>query len=353
MENGAAMKGRVARTLGAACLVTFLTVPAAWASIQPTPFRTSLFGVTVEQAIRISVLNAADIRGIIEPCARVVDAAGNLLVKMDAGPVPAGAGAFFDFDPLPPGPASVPGDRAPVRVEVEIVPAAFPPNPRWTPPAPRVAFHLTREFSTLLGQADRLHDVIRRRFWLNPQPVATVADTQADAHPKRARRAHNVQDGPVRPGRGTVDPRHVLMPATQTGPSTPVFLFLISTARCCSKWKPARCRLAPAGSWTSIRCRRGRHARPGTARRFVWRSNSSRRRFHRIRSRRRAPAAATSISRSKCSIPPPGRRSTPCPSRLWPSTPSRSRQSRFIDVKRSWPQIGSPQRVFSPTRWGW
>ena len=180
MEHGAAMKGRVARTLGAACLVTFLTVPAAWAGIQPTPFRTGLFGVTVGQAIRISVLNAADTRGIIEPCARVVDAAGNLLVKMDAGPVPAGAGAFFDFDPLPPGPASVPGDRAQVRVEVEIVPAAFPPDPVATPRAPRGAFHLTLEvFDTSTGQT-----VFTMPFatvaGINPQPFATVAGIQPE-----------------------------------------------------------------------------------------------------------------------------------------------------------------------------
>jgi hypothetical protein len=39
-----------------------------WAGVQPTPFRTGLFGITPGQAIRVSVLNAGNIGGTINPC---------------------------------------------------------------------------------------------------------------------------------------------------------------------------------------------------------------------------------------------------------------------------------------------
>ena len=51
-----------------AVLVVLCSGPVARAGIQPTPFRTGLFGITAGQAIRVSVLNAAVAGGIIGPC---------------------------------------------------------------------------------------------------------------------------------------------------------------------------------------------------------------------------------------------------------------------------------------------
>ena len=100
------------------------------AGIEPEPFRTGLFGVAEGQAIRMNVLNAGDDGGTINPCFHVFDLDGTLLFELEAGPLPAGAGVFTDFNPLPPGPARVPGHRAQVRAELELVPAVLPAGSR-------------------------------------------------------------------------------------------------------------------------------------------------------------------------------------------------------------------------------
>lgn len=123
------------------------------AGVDPTPFKTGLFGIKEGQAIRISVLNAGEAGGIIEPCARFFGLDGTLLFEADGGPLSAGTGGFVDFDPLPPGPARIPGLRAQLRVEVEIVPAVYPPDPISPPRARRGDVHLTLEvFDAATGQ---------------------------------------------------------------------------------------------------------------------------------------------------------------------------------------------------------
>src|SRR5262245_36094029 len=53
----------VRRSLGLASIAALLAAPHAWAGIEPTPFRTGLFGVMAGQTIRVSVLNAGEARG--------------------------------------------------------------------------------------------------------------------------------------------------------------------------------------------------------------------------------------------------------------------------------------------------
>jgi hypothetical protein len=138
------------------------------AGVEPEPFRTGLFGVAEGQAIRMNVLNAGDDGGIINPCFHVFDLDGTLLFELEAGPLPAGAGVFTDFNPLPPGPARVPGHRAQVRAELELVPAVFPPDPVATPRVRRDAFHLTLEvFDIATGQTVYTMPVA---VGFNPQP---------------------------------------------------------------------------------------------------------------------------------------------------------------------------------------
>jgi hypothetical protein len=95
------------------------------AGIEPQPFRTGMFGVVTGQTVRLSILNAGEAGGTINPCFRVFDATGALLVETETGPLAGGVGTFVDFTP-PPGGAAV---RAQMRAEVELVPAVHPPDP--------------------------------------------------------------------------------------------------------------------------------------------------------------------------------------------------------------------------------
>lgn len=103
----------VASVIATVLIAPLLTAPA-WAGIQPEPFRTGLFGVTAGQSIRISILNAGDAGGVINPCFHVWDAAGVLLLEVDGGPLPGGRGTFVDFTPIPSGALT----RAQIRAEV-------------------------------------------------------------------------------------------------------------------------------------------------------------------------------------------------------------------------------------------
>lgn len=114
------------------------------AGIDPEPFRTGLFGVGEGQSIRVSVLNAGETGGIIEPCVRVLDLAGAVLFEGDGDLLPANGGVFADFDPLPAGPTRAPGVRAQLRAEVELLPAVRPPDV-----APGQAMHGTEIHLTL------------------------------------------------------------------------------------------------------------------------------------------------------------------------------------------------------------
>lgn len=86
----------IPHTLATAWLVIVSSAAIVGAGINPQPFRTGLFGVTAGQSIRISVLNAGDAGGIINPWVRVFDLAGMLLFETDSGALPGGVG-IVDF----------------------------------------------------------------------------------------------------------------------------------------------------------------------------------------------------------------------------------------------------------------
>jgi hypothetical protein len=95
--------------LGLACVGAVLA-PPAWAGVTPTPFRTGLFGITPGQAIRVSVLNAGDLGGIITPCfnpalagfvVKLSTPAGGVLFESPHKALREGTGAFADFTPTP------------------------------------------------------------------------------------------------------------------------------------------------------------------------------------------------------------------------------------------------------------
>ena len=117
----------IARTVAAASLVTFLPLAGAERGIQPEPFRTGFFGVTAGQTVRLSVVNAGDAKGVIDPCFRVWDADGRLLFEQDAGRVGPGLGTFVDFEPvpddgMPPSGTPIRLGRAQIRAQVDFLP---------------------------------------------------------------------------------------------------------------------------------------------------------------------------------------------------------------------------------------
>ena len=153
----------IARTLAAAGLVAFLPGTAANMGVDPTPFRTGFFGVAAGQTIRMSIVNAGDAQGTINPCVRVWDAEGRLLFELDAGLVSPGLGTFVDFQPVPddgsPPPSGTPvrSGRAQVRAEVIFLPVPDDGMPPGDPTAFQRALqrdiHLTLEvFDTATGQ---------------------------------------------------------------------------------------------------------------------------------------------------------------------------------------------------------
>ena len=116
------------RVILCVCIAALLAPPVASAGVQPDPFRTGLFGVAVGQAIRVSVLNAGNEGGIIEPCftpdlagfvVTIAGPAGRVLFESPHRALPVGMGTFTDF--VPPledaatSGARVPGDGALVR----------------------------------------------------------------------------------------------------------------------------------------------------------------------------------------------------------------------------------------------
>jgi hypothetical protein len=108
---------------------------AARAGVSPQPFRTGLFGITPGQAIRVSVLNAGNVGGIITPCfnpnlagfvVKVSGPAGRVLFESQHKEIRQGTGTFTDFEPTPedgitgPGGAVVRARRIQLRAEVAI-----------------------------------------------------------------------------------------------------------------------------------------------------------------------------------------------------------------------------------------
>jgi hypothetical protein len=99
------------RAIPTTLVVAVLAASQAWAGIEPTPFRTGLFGLAAGQAIRVSLLNAGNQTGIIGPCffppdpvmATVVvrNLLGGALFKADTEKLSAGMGTFVDVPPDP------------------------------------------------------------------------------------------------------------------------------------------------------------------------------------------------------------------------------------------------------------
>ena len=139
--------------------------------IDPTPFRTGLFGVKAGQAVRVSVLNTGEADGIIGPSFRVFDLNGKLLFKLDGGPLPSGTGVFRDFEPLQAGTTRV-GLRAQVRVEVELIPGAYPADLVATALGD---FYLTLEvFDPATGQTVYTMPFLAVGFKPQPEPPEPV-----------------------------------------------------------------------------------------------------------------------------------------------------------------------------------
>ena len=118
------------------------------AGVDPQPFRTGLFGIKEGQAIRVSVLNAGEVGGIIAPCVRFLDLDGTLLLEAVPEPVAAGVGAFMDFDPLPPGPTRTPGFRRQLRVRSSLFQRCTH-RIRQLPPARAAAMSISRWRSSI------------------------------------------------------------------------------------------------------------------------------------------------------------------------------------------------------------
>ena len=90
------------------CIGLLLGVPPVWAGIEPQPFRTGLFGITPGQAVRVSVLNAGNEGGGINPCfspdlaglvVKISSPAGRVLFESHRKTLLQGVGTFSDFTP--------------------------------------------------------------------------------------------------------------------------------------------------------------------------------------------------------------------------------------------------------------
>jgi hypothetical protein len=91
--------------------------------------KTGLFGVTTDQTIRVSILNAAA-KGGVQPCVGLFDITGTLLAEVDGRTLRQGEGTFIDFDAAMLGlPRTA---RMPLRVEVTF---EIPPDPNGLPDA--------------------------------------------------------------------------------------------------------------------------------------------------------------------------------------------------------------------------
>jgi hypothetical protein len=78
------------------CTFAVASPPVARAGIGPTPFRSGLFGVTPEQSIRISVVNAGEALGTIAAYVRILDLAGTVLAERRGRTLSEGIGTFVD-----------------------------------------------------------------------------------------------------------------------------------------------------------------------------------------------------------------------------------------------------------------
>jgi hypothetical protein len=171
--------------LGLMCLGALLA-PPAWAGVNPQPFRTGLFGITPGQAIRVSVLNAGNEGGTVNPCfnpalagfvVKLSSPAGRVLFEAPHKALPEGRGAFTDFIQPPPEDGVTRNRRAQVRADVAVELQPIPDDGRCTDDA--VArrharrllrnVHLTLEvFDVATGQT--AFTIPFSEVMFNPQP---------------------------------------------------------------------------------------------------------------------------------------------------------------------------------------
>jgi hypothetical protein len=121
-------------TAGIVTMVVAIAVMATPASaIIIVNGQTGLFGVTADQTIRVSILNASA-KGGIAPCVGVFDVNGVLLAEIEGGPVRPGAGTFVDFDAATLGDRNAPRRQVRVEVEFNLTPDdGQPPDPAQPP----------------------------------------------------------------------------------------------------------------------------------------------------------------------------------------------------------------------------
>jgi hypothetical protein len=112
---------RIACAVTAVALLASVAVSPTSAKIQPTPFRTGLFGITPGQGVRVSVFNGGATEKILLPAIRLFTPDGKKLFEAAAQKVIDGTGVFVDYipDALPKS-VLVRGARAQIRAEVEI-----------------------------------------------------------------------------------------------------------------------------------------------------------------------------------------------------------------------------------------
>ena len=108
MKQVDSVVGHRRRISACGCIGLLLAVAPAWAGVDPTPFRTGLFGITPGQAVRVSVLNAGNEGGIINPCVnpdlagfvvKISAPAGRVLFESHHKTLRQGVGTFTDFTP--------------------------------------------------------------------------------------------------------------------------------------------------------------------------------------------------------------------------------------------------------------
>ena len=125
------------RFLACACIGLLLAVPPAWAGVDPTPFRTGLFGIAPGQAVRVSVLNAGNEGGGINPCfnpdlagfvVKILSPTGPVLFESHHKRLLQGVGTFTDFTPD----GGLRERRSQIRAQVAIQLAPIPEDGRCT-----------------------------------------------------------------------------------------------------------------------------------------------------------------------------------------------------------------------------
>jgi hypothetical protein len=173
------------RYLGLVSIGVLLAPTLAGAGVSPQPFRTGLFGITAGQAVRVSVLNAGNVGGVINPCIRpdlagfvvkLTGPSGRVLFESPHKALPEGRGAFTDFVPIPEDGVTR-NKRAQVRADVAVELEPIPEDGRCTDDAVarRHAWRLLRNMHLTLevfdvGTGQTAFTIPFSEVMFNPQP---------------------------------------------------------------------------------------------------------------------------------------------------------------------------------------